>query len=185
MVNVIQTSFYSVFSPFYQGTPLDSLFSTRNPIYHKNLKKPVANLFSMTNLRSYEIYVDECSDIFMDAMRDLEGQPVDLSKWLQWYAFDVIASITFQRRFGFMEQRQDVDNMIRDLDLGLGYLKVISQYPGIHPWLIGNRSLMTFLEKCFGELPDALSRFMKVPVPLYPDSHHQITERPLRSRRKR
>lgn len=130
----------------------------------------------MTNLRSYEIYVDECNGIFMDAMCDLEGQSVDLSKWLQWYAFDVIASITFQQRFGFMEQRQDVDNMIRDLDLGVGYIKFISQYPGVHPYLIGNRSLMKFLERCFGELPDALSRFMKVPVPLYPDLHRQITE---------
>jgi hypothetical protein len=116
----------------------------------------------MTNLRSYEEYVDECTKIFIDAMRDLEGESVDLSKWLQWYAFDVIASITFQRRFGFMEQRQDIDNMIRDLDLGGGYIKVVSQFPGLHPWLVGNKTLMGFMERLFGELPDALARFMRV-----------------------
>jgi len=161
----MQTSFYSVFTPVYQGAPLDSLFSTRDPVYHKNVKKPVANLFSMTNLKSYEIYVDECNDIFLNAMRDLEGQVVDLSKWLQWYAFDVIASITFQRRFGFMEQRQDMDNMIKDLDHGGRYIKVISQYPGMHPWLIGNRWLVRSWERLFGALPDALTRFMEVFVP--------------------
>ena len=116
----------------------------------------------MTNLRSYEVYVDECTKIFIDAMRDLESQTVDLSKWLQWYAFDVIASITFQRRFGFMEQRRDIDNMIRDLDLGGGYIKIVTQFPGLHPWLVGNKALMGVLEKIFGELPDALARFMKL-----------------------
>ncbi|KAJ9612104.1 hypothetical protein H2200_003701 [Cladophialophora chaetospira] len=160
--NYLKTSFYKVFTPFYQGTPLESLFSTQDPMYHKSLKKPVANLFSMTNLRYYEVHVDEGTQIFIDAMDDLENESVDLSKWLQWYAFDVIASITFQRRFGFMERRCDVDNMIRDLDLGGGYIKVVTQFPELHQWLIGNKTLMGLLERLFGELPDAFARFMKI-----------------------
>lgn len=115
----VQTPFYSTLAPFYKGQVMDSMFTTRDPSSHKALKTPVAQLFSMTNMRNYEIYVDKYSEIFIKSMKDLQEQPVDLAIWLQWYAFDVISSLTFQRRFGFMENRKDVDNMIAGLDAGL------------------------------------------------------------------
>ena len=149
-------------TPQYKGDPMDSLFSTRDPSYHMNLKRPVSQLFSMTNMRNYETYADECSAIFIEAMRDLQGQPVDLSHWLQWYAFDVIACITFQRRFGFLEQRRDIDNMIGDLDAVLKYVKVVGQYPELHGWLLGNQTLVGTLKRLIPSLPDPLYRFLKV-----------------------
>lgn len=141
---------------------MDSLFTTRDPEYHKNLKRPVAQLFSMTNMKAYEVYADECSQLFIDAMTELQGQSIDLGAWLQWYAFDVIASITFQRRFGFLEQRKDVHHMIQDLDFAFLYAKLIGQFPHLHKWLVGNKTLMNTLNRLFGELPDPLSRFLKV-----------------------
>ena len=157
-----KTSFYTVFSPYYKGKTMESLFSTRDSTHHKNLKRPVAQLFSMTNMKNYEIYADERTKIFIDTMRELQGQPIDLSAWLQWYAFDVIASITFQHRFGFMEQRRDIGNMIGDLDFGLGYAKIVGQFPGLHPWLVGNKDLIDTMEKIGLPLPDPLSSFLKV-----------------------
>ncbi|ETN37470.1 uncharacterized protein HMPREF1541_07092 [Cyphellophora europaea CBS 101466] len=158
----LKTPFYSTMSPFYKGSTMDSMFTTRDPSYHKALKTPVAQLFSMTNMRNYETYVDECSAIFVRSMKDLQGQSFDLAIWLQWYAFDVIASLTFQRRFGFMENRVDVDNMISGLDAGLRYVGVIGQYPGWHRFLMGNRILMETLATLIPNLPDPLNRFMQI-----------------------
>ncbi|EXJ66931.1 uncharacterized protein A1O5_10126 [Cladophialophora psammophila CBS 110553] len=158
----LKTDFYNTMSPSYQGKPMPSVFTERDPIAHRNLKRPVAQLFGMTNMRNYEPYADECTGIFIDAMRDLEGQPVDLSAWVQWYAFDVIASMTFQRRFGFLEERRDINNMIGDLDGGLHYVKIIGQYPELHPWLLGNRTVVGTLKWLFPQIPDALYRFLKV-----------------------
>lgn len=141
---------------------MDSLFSTRDPTYHKNLKRPVAQLFSMTNMKTYEIYADECTKIFIDRMRELAGSPIDFGAWLQWYAFDVIASITFQRRFGFLEQRRDVDHMIGDLDFAFNYAKVIGQFPGLHKYLVGNKTLLNILARLKVGPPDPLKRFLKV-----------------------
>lgn len=90
-------------------------------------------------------------------MRDLEGQCVDLGVWLQWYAFDVIGAITFQRRFGFMESRKDVDGMINALDQGLFYGSVVSQVPALHNWLLGNRWVAKFM---------AVQPFVRVSNPL-------------------
>jgi hypothetical protein len=115
--------------PSYNGVPIDSMFTARDPAIHKSLKTPVASLFAMSNMRNYEPYVDECTQLFADAMRDLEGQTVDLAVWLQWYAFDVVAGLTFQRRFGFLEQRKDVNDMIGQLDAGLDSVRVLGQYP--------------------------------------------------------
>ncbi|QGI65311.1 hypothetical protein CEK26_009260 [Fusarium fujikuroi] len=125
-------------SLMYQGRRMDSMFTERNPKIHKALKGSVAQIFSMTNMRNFEVYADECSAIFLDAMRDLEGQRLDLAHWLQWYAFDVIGSITFQRRFGFLERRHDVDEMISKINHGLELVKNIGQ----SEWLYGHPFLL-------------------------------------------
>lgn len=78
-------------------------------------------------------------------MKDLEGQPVDLGAWLQWYAFDVIGAITFQRRFGFMEKREDVLGMIEGIDGALWYGATIGQVPEFHPWLMGSLLVSKFV----------------------------------------
>ncbi|KAJ9606533.1 Cytochrome p-450 [Cladophialophora chaetospira] len=158
----LKTNFYNTMSPFYQGTVMPSVFTERDPDVHRNLKRPVAQLFSMTNMRNYEPYADQCTSIFIDAMRDLEGQPIDLGAWVQWYAFDVIACMTFQRRFGFLEQRRDIDSMIGDLDAVLHYVKIIGQYPELHPHLLGNETLVRTLKWLFPQLPDPLYRFLKI-----------------------
>ena len=156
-------------TPTYKGEKQESLFSTRDPAYHKALKVPVAQLFSMTNMKNFEPYADECTRIFISAMQDLEGQHVDLGEWLQWYAFDVVAYISFQRRFGFMEERRDVRGMIGALNGGLNYVKIVGQYPEWHPWLLGNRRLVAFVKRMFPNMPDPLDEFLKVrkSPPLY------------------
>jgi hypothetical protein len=141
---------------------MQSLFATRDTAYHKTLKRPVAQLFSMTNMKNYEIYTDECTAIFVNKMRQLEGEAIDLSTWLQFYAFDVIASITFQRRFGFMQEGRDIDNMIAKLHFALQYAKIIGQFPGLHPWLVGNKRLLDTLNSLGISLPDPLAQFVKV-----------------------
>ncbi len=149
-------------SPFYQDKVMPSVFTERDPEVHRNLKRPVAQLFSMTNMRNYEPYADQCTELFIDAMRDLEGQSIDLGSWVQWYAFDVIACMTFQRRFGFLEQRRDIDNMIGLLDGVLHYVKVIGQYPELHSYLLGNAALVRIVKWLFPQIPDPLRSFLKV-----------------------
>jgi hypothetical protein len=99
----------------------------------------------MTSIKTFEQYVDQCTDIFIREMHAREGTPVDFSDWLQYYAFDVIAALTFQRRFGFMEEGKDVDDMIGGIWRILSYAGVVGQIPELHWWLLGNRKMMAFL----------------------------------------
>ncbi|CAL5872999.1 uncharacterized protein PFLUO_LOCUS7268 [Penicillium psychrofluorescens] len=136
---------------------MPSMFTVRDPIQHQALRRPVAQKFSMSSIKALEPFADECTKILVDSLKDLEGESVDLGVWLQWYAFDVIGAITFQRRFGFMETRQDFKGMIADIEMVLQYAGTIGQVPALHPWLVGNLWLSKFL---------AAQPFVKVPDPL-------------------
>ncbi|KAG4257724.1 hypothetical protein FPRO04_07945 [Fusarium proliferatum] len=157
--NFRKTPFYTTMSLMYQGRRMDSMFTERNPNIHKALKGSVAQIFSMTNMRNFEVYADECSAIFLDAMRDLEGQKLDLAHWLQWYAFDVIGSITFQRRFGFLERRHDVDEMIGKINHGLELVKNIGQ----SEWLVALFDRLyanSWIRENYW--PDTMDKFLKI-----------------------
>ncbi|PMD22339.1 cytochrome P450 [Hyaloscypha hepaticicola] len=160
--NFLKSEFYTTMAPFYKDEIMNSLFTTRDPAHHKALKRPVAGKFSMTSIRTMEPLVDECSEIFVESMKDLEGQSLDLGAWLQFYAFDVIGMITFNRRFGFMEECKDILNMISSLEFGLKYAGIVGQVPYLHPWLVGNQSMMKAIGRIpFIQLPDPIRSFVE------------------------
>lgn len=145
---------------------MPSMFTIRDPVAHQALRRPVAQKFSMSSIKSLEPFADECTSIFLDAMKDFQGQKVDLGVWLQWYAFDVIGAITFQRRFGFMEKREDVMGMISGLELGLKYAGIVGQVPALHPWLMGNSWVTKLLTaQPFVEIADPLRTMVNVSHP--------------------
>lgn len=155
-------------TPYYENKLMPSMFTARDPAEHKALKRPVAGKFSMTSIRTLEPLVDECSEIFVQSMKDLEGQKVDLGAWLQWYAFDVIGMITFNRRFGFMEDRTDVMSMISDIETLLKYAGIVGQVPYLHPWLAGNQFIVRNLERIpFMRMPNPGRSIVQVGVFLF------------------
>ncbi|KAF1818617.1 putative P450 monooxygenase [Dissoconium aciculare CBS 342.82] len=192
-----KTDFYKTMAPMYGGKIIESMFTVRSNEQHKAIKAPVAAFFSMSNMRNYETYVDECTEIFISTMHELEGQTLELAEWLQWYAFDVIASVTFQRRFGFLEERKDINGMIHGIEEGLGAIKFLGQYPeldGIAKVIFRsllrllNRKdpLVGFLELCDEEIErydaapaeahlrtDFLSQLRQKKGPIGPDSQHE------------
>jgi hypothetical protein len=133
-----------------------SMFSTRDPEFHKALKRPVAQKFSMSSIRTLEYLVDPCSQIFHDAMVDMEDQKVDLGVWVQWYAFDAISAITFSKRLGFMERREDVSRMIEFIEFGLKYGGYAGRMRWIHSCLMGNETLMGLRAKLVPDAPDPI-----------------------------
>ncbi|KPM41703.1 hypothetical protein AK830_g4860 [Neonectria ditissima] len=137
----LKSPFYQTLAVVYDNKVMNSMFTAVDPDEHKSLKRAVSQKFSMTSIRTLEYLVDPCSEIFTEAMLDLQGQVVDLGEWVQWYAFDVIGAITFSRRFGFMEKRQDINHVIAGLETGLLYAGIVGQVPWLHRFLLGNVTL--------------------------------------------
>ncbi|KAJ5543407.1 cytochrome P450 [Penicillium sp. DV-2018c] len=155
--NFLKSPFYDTFHPSYKDKKMPNMFSVRDPAHHQALRRPVAQKFSMSSIKPFEPCTDECTSIFIAAMEELEGQAVDLGVWLQWYALDVIGAITFQRRFGFMEERTDKWGMIRAIEKVLAYGGIIGQIPALHNWLLGNRWVARIMAvQPFFEIADPL-----------------------------
>jgi hypothetical protein len=144
----------------YQGEFMSSMFTTRSPEEHKALKRPVAQKFSMTSLKTLEYLVDPCNEIFTASMKEMQGQVVDLGVWVQWYAFDVIGAITFSKRFGFMEYREDVKDVLSGIDLGLRLGGILGQVPMLNRFSLGSKTFRNVLSHL--SLPDPIDIVTKV-----------------------
>ncbi|KIX09126.1 uncharacterized protein Z518_00204 [Rhinocladiella mackenziei CBS 650.93] len=132
------------------------MFTAVDPGLHKVLRNPTAQVYSMTNVRSYEQHIDDCTKIFLDILKQVEGQALDFTDYFHWYAFDVVASITYHRRLGFLDARGDVHGMIKGQEALLPYLAIIGQLPYLHPYLFGNRHMIALMQRLFPSLPDPL-----------------------------
>ena len=98
---------------------MPGIFATQDEGLHRILKRPVSGAYSMSNLVSFEPYVDNTMRVFCDRLETCFTGPsgessstCDFGKWLQMFAFDVIGEITFSKRLGFLEKGDDVDGIM-------------------------------------------------------------------------
>lgn len=92
----------------------------------------------MSALVELEPMTDTCIEILQRKLDDMPGQVIDFGQWLQWYAFDVITSVTFSNRMGFMEQAKDISGIIDAIEGRLAYNSIIGEAPALHNLLLGN-----------------------------------------------
>lgn len=109
-----------------------TLFPDRDIARHAETRKKFQHLYSLSSLKSYEQYVDDCMDIFQDRLRGLaaNGGYFDMGHWMQCYAFDVIGAITYSKRIGFLDEGRDVHGIIAALDSNMPF----STLAGIYAW---------------------------------------------------
>ena len=117
-----KSDFYRALLMKARNKPVEGIFATQSELIHRNLKRPVSGAYSMSNLVSFEPYVDATMRVFCDQLESRfiskdNGQPpaCNLSDWLQMFAFDVIGELTFSKRFGFLENGEDVDGIMAGL----------------------------------------------------------------------
>lgn len=80
----------------------------------------------MSTLIQYEPFVDSTTELFLSQTERLyadSGASCDFSRWLQFYAFDVIGEMTYSKRHGFLEENKDIDGII-------GYTASLFDYAG-------------------------------------------------------
>jgi hypothetical protein len=88
-----KSSYYDAFA---EPKVEKALFNSRNTLEHGRLRRTQAALYSMTNVKSYESFVDTQTVVLNSKMEELAKlqQTVSLPSLLQKYAFDVIGAIT-------------------------------------------------------------------------------------------
>ncbi|KAL1621649.1 hypothetical protein SLS56_009119 [Neofusicoccum ribis] len=137
ITDLSKSEFYSVFEQLVNGQSVSTLFTVVPERAHAALKRPVSAAYSMSTLTQYESIVDRTIQKFLGRLEEefvkgeSTGKVCPISKWVQWYAFDVIADITWSSQLGFLDSAKDVDNMIKQLDEVLEWVAPVGQLPFI------------------------------------------------------
>src|SRR5690349_18391141 len=82
------------------------------------LKKPIAGIFSQSNVLLFEGYIDSCIRVLFEQLDKRfveEGKVCDIGNWLQMFAFDVMGELTFSKRLGFLESGGDQDGVMEKI----------------------------------------------------------------------
>ncbi|KAG5777687.1 hypothetical protein H9Q73_008644 [Fusarium xylarioides] len=129
-------------SPWYYASgnpisPLPNIFAEPNPHIHAQARRKVAAAYSMTNLVQLEPFIDKCSAVLRDRLEELSrsGTSVEMSHWMQCYAFDVIGMMTLGKRFGFLDSGEDIQGIMSSLSQYLVYCANVGVFPEWHKTL--------------------------------------------------
>ncbi|EEU37985.1 uncharacterized protein NECHADRAFT_3047, partial [Fusarium vanettenii 77-13-4] len=133
-------------------------FTSLDERLHASRRRIVNSLYSMTNIVRAESGIDLCTDLLMSRMREYAdtGEVVDISSWVQMYAFDVIGQLFFSRMFGFLKEGGDHRGYIRSLDTLLPILAVASAMPTYI------RTLFSLAGTMFGSVRGALTAINEI-----------------------
>jgi cytochrome P450 len=146
-----KSEFYPVQQGLVKGKRLPSLFSTTDETYHARYRRCVNNAFAMSSLVSYEPLVDSTTALFLSQTEKLfssSNAPCNFSRWLQFYAFDVIGELTWSQPLGFIKKNQDIDGIIGFIDGFLDYAGPVGQMPFLDHLL--NKNVLKLLLQRWG-----------------------------------
>ena len=135
-----KSDWYSV----WQGHRKFDLFAEQDEKIHGSQRRLVSRIYAMDSLQELQKYVDDAVQHFMSKMREMQGQNVNMGRWVQLFAFDVIGEVTFSKRFGFMDAGKD-DGSFSQIEAALRSASWLGQFPllyWIHDFfmpIIGNR----------------------------------------------
>ena len=124
------------------GSSLPAVFNTRDETLHKQIKNPIAPMFSLSSIVTYEAFVDQVLEVMFNQLNQRyvhSRQSFDLGNWLQYFAFDVMGTLTFSKRYGFLEHGQDVNGILGSIWDFMVDAAPFTQIPWLDTWWRKNR----------------------------------------------
>ncbi|KAF3771152.1 cytochrome P450 [Cryphonectria parasitica EP155] len=121
-----QSLFYRGIMPYIKGGAMPAVFTTQDEAMHKKLRTPISSLYSTSHLLTFEPFVDDVTGIFfeqLDRRFAKTGAPLDIGRWLQFWAYDLMGTMTFSKRYGFLETGEDINGLMAgawDFNLSIG-----------------------------------------------------------------
>ncbi|KAF2847821.1 benzoate 4-monooxygenase cytochrome P450 [Plenodomus tracheiphilus IPT5] len=144
----VKSDFYRALVLYAKGKPVPTIFGTQDLNLHRTLRRPIASLYSMSNVVTFESLVDKAILVFLGQLRTRfvsTGVTCDLGEWLEFLAFDVMGEMTFSRRFGFLDSGTDVNNIATNNKLHFDKTSPITQITWID-WIWSKNPLVQHLQ---------------------------------------
>ncbi|EUC31177.1 hypothetical protein COCCADRAFT_101960 [Bipolaris zeicola 26-R-13] len=124
-----KTDFYLPFRADWARYP--DAFTNLDERQHSERRRIVNSVYSMSNIIQLEEDIDRCVQLLIAKFTDraMKGSIIDMSEWVQWYAFDVIGKLFFSNPFGFLQNAHDHAGYIHALDLLIPFITVACVAP--------------------------------------------------------
>ena len=128
----MQSDIYYVNAAVSKGEHIQTLFSSLDPTWHKNVRRALNPFFTVTTVSTYESIVEGTIKVFT---RELETRFVndhgiegiiDFPSWLSFFTFDVISDLTWSEPYGLITHGEDILGMISWVAKFLQYGFVVS-----------------------------------------------------------
>ncbi|KAK3291691.1 cytochrome P450 [Chaetomium fimeti] len=146
---------YDAFIPYVKGgSAPPAIFTARDEELHKRIKSPVAPLYSHTNAVKSEPFIDEVLGVLFEQLDSRFVKPqqtFDLADWLQFFAFDVMGTMTFSERYGFLETGRDDQGILGAIWNFMLTVGPMTQVPWLDK-LLHKNSIMATLNKGSGNV---------------------------------
>ncbi|KAL5358187.1 cytochrome P450 [Aspergillus floccosus] len=146
----LKSDFYRTQRPYSpKSGVLPAVFNTQDETFHRQLRKPIASLYSMSSVVSSEPLVDQTLEILfreLDRRFSSTGRSLDLAEWLQFFGFDVMGMLSFSKHHGFLEQGRDVRGILGGIWAFMKTVAPAGQIPWLDPLWNKNRVVALFKE---------------------------------------
>ncbi|KAI0421421.1 putative benzoate 4-monooxygenase cytochrome P450 [Xylaria grammica] len=143
-----KSDLYATLRPYSRdNNGLKVVFNTQDEALHKRIKSPIAPLYSLTNTVTFEPLVDEvlvCLEEQLNKKFSDTGVPFNFGEYLQYFAFDVMGTLTFSKRYGFLEKGQDVDGILAAIWSHWKGSSAVTQITWADPIVSRNRFVRAF-----------------------------------------
>ncbi|KAI0892756.1 putative benzoate 4-monooxygenase cytochrome P450 [Annulohypoxylon nitens] len=173
---IAKSDFYTALRPYSRNAgPQQSIFNTQDEQVLKSLKKPIAPIFSHSNVVKFEPLVEEvlkCIAKQFDVHFVKTGESFNIGDWLQYFAFDVMGTMTFSKRYGFLDEGRDVDDKLKTIFRFMETAAPMTQIPWLDKWVYKNRfvdifrrtpglSILTYVARIIKERRDIIANSEK------------------------
>ncbi|KAJ9603054.1 hypothetical protein H2200_012349 [Cladophialophora chaetospira] len=112
------------------GTDQTALVSIKDEKTHGIFRRPLAHAYSLSSLKGYEPYIDEMIEKLILELdkHDAAQSPINMTRWLQFWAFDVMSKISFGEPIGFLDHGNDFNGMIQAQRENFRYISVANNF---------------------------------------------------------
>lgn len=84
--------------------PFNSMHTSRSRVLHDKRRRIWSPAFSDRALRGYEDRMRPYGDKLVEQLRALGGQPINVSDWFNFFSFDVMGDLAFNKSFSMLEK---------------------------------------------------------------------------------
>lgn len=144
----IKTSWYDTWT--FKNNP--STFSVIDPSHHRMLRSRASAIYSMSSVLHMEPMMSQILQTTMKQFQKMatDGEPVDLVKWLNLYAYDTVGFMGLGSPFGFTENGRDDIGLIAPVHDVFSISPNVGHLPGQNVMI--DNVLLDTLSKLFPKL---------------------------------